>query len=208
MEDHLEAVIAARERLVDRVVDHLVDQMMEAARACRADVHARPQPDRLETLEHSDVFAGIRRLSHEKSPATCTFLGRSKSTRRSGRKRPSRGLRAQLFPLFCAVPPSRSRRPRNGPRAPGRRWPPGGAPAGPRTPPARPPEAVRERTAGASALTVQAPPAGEAGSRPRAARARTPTPRSWRSRAASRPARSAPATRSQPPARRPARAMR
>ena len=60
----LDPVVAAREGLVDRVVDDLVDEMVEASRARRADVHARPQPDRLEALENGDVFCGIGGFSH------------------------------------------------------------------------------------------------------------------------------------------------
>ena len=53
------------ERLVDGVVDDLVDQVVEAARAGRADVHARPQPDRLEPFEDRDVLCGVSSLSHQ-----------------------------------------------------------------------------------------------------------------------------------------------
>ena len=63
MEGHLDKVGAPCEGLVDRVVDHLEDQVMESPRARRADVHARAQPDRLEALEDSDVFSGIRSFS-------------------------------------------------------------------------------------------------------------------------------------------------
>ena len=39
MDGHVDDVIPVGERLVDRVVDHLVDEMMQAARARRTDVH-------------------------------------------------------------------------------------------------------------------------------------------------------------------------
>ena len=39
MDRHVDQVVAARERLVDRVVDHLVDEVMQAAGARRPDVH-------------------------------------------------------------------------------------------------------------------------------------------------------------------------
>jgi hypothetical protein len=63
MEDHLEAVVPPSERLVDGVVDDLVDQMMEASRTRRTDVHTRAQADRLEAFEHGDVFSGIGSFS-------------------------------------------------------------------------------------------------------------------------------------------------
>ena len=62
VEGHLDAVVAARESLVDRVVDDLVDEVVEAPEARRADVHARAQPDGLEALENGDVFCGVGRL--------------------------------------------------------------------------------------------------------------------------------------------------
>ena len=75
MERHLDAVVAPRERLVDRVGDDLLDEVMEASRARRADVHTRPEPDRLESLEDGDVLGGVVRFSHEKSPANSAFAG-------------------------------------------------------------------------------------------------------------------------------------
>ena len=54
----LDAVAVAGQRLVDRVVHDLVDQVVQAALAGRADVHARPLAHRLEALEHLDV-AGV-----------------------------------------------------------------------------------------------------------------------------------------------------
>ena len=64
MEGDLDVVVPAREGLVDGVVDDLVDEVMEAARARRADVHARPQPDGLEALQNSDVFCGVSGFGH------------------------------------------------------------------------------------------------------------------------------------------------
>ena len=49
----------AGERLVDGVVDHLVDEVVEAARAGRADVHAGSLADRLEALEDGDVLGAV-----------------------------------------------------------------------------------------------------------------------------------------------------
>jgi hypothetical protein len=47
MEDDLDALVAAREGLVDGVVDDLVNEVVEASEARRADVHARPKTDGL-----------------------------------------------------------------------------------------------------------------------------------------------------------------
>ena len=106
MERDLDAIVAPLERLVDRVVDDLVDEVMEAAEARRADVHARPEPDRLEALEDRDVPGGVVRFSHEKSPANSAFAGKRKCIRRGGRPAPvrapllwlSRQIRAGLDP--------------------------------------------------------------------------------------------------------------
>ena len=46
----------AGERLVDGVVDDLVDEVVQAAHAGRADVHAGPLADGLEALEDGDVL--------------------------------------------------------------------------------------------------------------------------------------------------------
>ena len=100
MEGDLDVVVAAREGLVDRVVDDLVDEVMEAARARRADVHARPQPDGLEALQNGDVFCGVGGFGHQKSPANSLFAGREQCIRNAGRQgvvgRPSRGSRRPL----------------------------------------------------------------------------------------------------------------
>ncbi len=63
VEDDADFAAVAGDRLVDRVVDHLVDEMVEAARAGRADVHAGPLADRLQSLEDGDVLGavGVRR---------------------------------------------------------------------------------------------------------------------------------------------------
>jgi len=59
MHTHLDAVVSARERLVDGVVDDLVDEVMEPSRTGRADVHARPFADRLQALQDLDVLGGV-----------------------------------------------------------------------------------------------------------------------------------------------------
>ena len=85
MERDLDALVAPRERLVDRVVDHLVDEVMEPARARRADVHARAQPDGLEALENGDVFCGIGVSAIKKALQFGLLQARCKCIRRSGR---------------------------------------------------------------------------------------------------------------------------
>ena len=62
MDRDLDRVVEAGHRLVDGVVDDLVDEVVQAARAGRADVHAGPQADRLEALEDGDVLGGVRRV--------------------------------------------------------------------------------------------------------------------------------------------------
>jgi hypothetical protein len=58
--DHdLDLVGLAGERLVDSVVDNLVDQVVKAARAGRADVHARALANGFEPLQDGDVLSGV-----------------------------------------------------------------------------------------------------------------------------------------------------
>src|SRR2546427_827930 len=51
----LDLLAKAGHRLVDGVVDHLVDEVVEAARVDRADVHRRPLSDRLQAFEDLDL---------------------------------------------------------------------------------------------------------------------------------------------------------
>ena len=55
----VDRVAVAGERLVDRVVDDLVDEVVQAAHAGRADVHAGALADRLEALEDGDVLGVV-----------------------------------------------------------------------------------------------------------------------------------------------------
>ena len=57
---HIDTRRVARECLVDRVVDDLVDEVMEARRAGRADVHTGALAHRLEALQNGDVFGAVR----------------------------------------------------------------------------------------------------------------------------------------------------
>jgi hypothetical protein len=75
MKGDVDVVGAARQGLVDGVVDDLVDEVMEPAGARRADVHARTQPNGLETLEDSNVFCGVSCFSQRKKPCILPLLG-------------------------------------------------------------------------------------------------------------------------------------
>ena len=55
MNPYLDRVAIAGKRFVDGVVDNLVHQMMQAARARRADIHTRPLAHRFETFEDLNV---------------------------------------------------------------------------------------------------------------------------------------------------------
>src|SRR5207248_3134324 len=85
MDPDLDQVVPAGHRLVDGVVDDLGDEVMEAAKAGRADVHPGPEPDRLESFEDGDVLCGVGSFSHEKSPAIQAFAGYRKCIRANGR---------------------------------------------------------------------------------------------------------------------------
>ena len=96
----VDEVVAARHRLVDGVVDELVDEVVETARAGRADVHSRAQPDRLEPLQNGDVFCGIASvvmLIHKKALQIRAFAGRDtvyQNARSAGGLREARGGRS------------------------------------------------------------------------------------------------------------------
>ena len=59
VEDDADRVAVAGEGLVDRVVDDLVDQVVQTARAGRADVHPGALANRFEPLEDGDVLGVI-----------------------------------------------------------------------------------------------------------------------------------------------------
>src|SRR5436190_24078431 len=59
VDGHLDGVAVTGEGLVDRVVDDLVDQVMQAPRARRTDVHAGAPAHRLATLEDRDVLGVV-----------------------------------------------------------------------------------------------------------------------------------------------------
>src|SRR6267378_3754026 len=64
VQNDLDRVAEAAERLVDGVIDNLVDQMMQAVGARVADVHSGALADRLEALENLDVARGVRVCAH------------------------------------------------------------------------------------------------------------------------------------------------
>src|SRR6185295_17122522 len=55
VENDLDAVAIARERLIDRIVDGLVDEVMKAVGPRVTDVHRGTLPNRLEPLEDLDI---------------------------------------------------------------------------------------------------------------------------------------------------------
>ena len=88
----------ARHRLVDRVVDDLPDEVVQAARVGRADVHARALANGLEALEDLDAGGGVVGAAGALAPRRCARGRRSVSARR---------LRALAWFLGHAVPPIR-----------------------------------------------------------------------------------------------------
>src|SRR5947208_2745472 len=64
VQGHPDALVAARERLVDGVRNHLVDEVVKTARTGRADVHAGPFPDRFEAFKDRDVLCGVACFGH------------------------------------------------------------------------------------------------------------------------------------------------
>ena len=195
------------ERLVDGVVDDLVDEVVEAAGARRADVHARAQPDRLETFEDGDVLCGVASLghNHEKGLQIAALSGLTAKCIRHARS-VSGPLRGSQRPL--SRPLSRSSRRRFRRRAPRpRQLSADRAPAAARSPRvvlltgSGSLPAAKRSLAGASFPDRRTQSLQHR--RPRAARARTPRTRSSSRRAASRRARCAPATRCARSSRRP-----
>ena len=81
VDDDLDVVGLARQRLVDGVVDHLVDQVMEPAGAGGADVHTRALADGLEALQDGDVLCVVAGIA---GPTVASALACiSASTRRA-----------------------------------------------------------------------------------------------------------------------------
>ena len=59
MDRHVDVVAVAGECLIDGVVDDLVDEVVQAALARAADVHARAHADSLEALEDLDLLGTV-----------------------------------------------------------------------------------------------------------------------------------------------------
>ena len=168
MDGHVDQVVASGERLVDRVVDHLVDEVMQAARARRADVHARSQTNGLEALEDSDVFCGVGCFGHQKSPANRHIAGLDKCIRTGGRTGLWRGSSELPARPAHEAPDRRSPPPRNRPRRRSRqvpRQPSRRLSTGPSEPPT--PGSVRQHTSATSERRSRAAPRDATRSRPR-----------------------------------------
>ncbi len=56
---YIDACARAGHGLVDCVVDDLPDEMVEAGRPGRTDVHTRPLAHRIEALEYLNVLGGV-----------------------------------------------------------------------------------------------------------------------------------------------------
>src|SRR5438132_13652036 len=69
MDRHVDPRAKAREGLVDRVVDDLVDEMVQPAARHRPDVHRRPAPHRLQTLQDLDGIGLVVAVSPPPGPA-------------------------------------------------------------------------------------------------------------------------------------------
>ena len=78
----VDAVGVAGHGLVDGVVDHLVDEVVQARRTGRADVHARALADGLEAFEDGDVLRAVRGFSglrHERTDLSQRSRPRARS---------------------------------------------------------------------------------------------------------------------------------
>ena len=59
MDRHLDGVVTAGERLINRVVNNLVDEVMQAALTGRSDVHAGALAYGLQPFQHLDVLGVV-----------------------------------------------------------------------------------------------------------------------------------------------------
>ena len=159
---HVDLRAVAGHGLVHRVVDDLPHQVVQAGRAGRSDVHPRPLPDRVQTLQNGDVARRCRWLPPRSArPRFSAPQARPFQHRLTEREPAQRGCprRVRALPRTTAIPrfqcssvapgvPSPDRW--SGPRAAGFSDGPG-PPAGrverprPRRPPGR---AVRPRAGG------------------------------------------------------------
>ena len=88
----VDGVAVAGQRLVDGVVDDLPDQVVQAALAGGADVHAGPLADRLQALEHGDRLGAVLLLLLRCHPRSLSRTGRT--ARGTPGRRRTRGHRA------------------------------------------------------------------------------------------------------------------
>ncbi len=72
----VDLIAVAGERLVDRVVDDFVDEMVQALRAGRADVHRRALADRLEAFEDLDLVRAVVVCARPASAVAAVTRGR------------------------------------------------------------------------------------------------------------------------------------
>jgi hypothetical protein len=64
VDDDVDPVAVAGQRLIDAVVDDFEDQVVEAAAAGAADVHPGPLPDALKPLENLDLLCVVGGVVH------------------------------------------------------------------------------------------------------------------------------------------------
>ena len=79
----VDLIAVAGQRLVDRVVDDLVDQVMQARRTGRADVHRRPLAHGLEPFENLDFVGAVLLATHRDRCHCRTELPPDRSVRDS-----------------------------------------------------------------------------------------------------------------------------
>ncbi len=133
VEDHLDPVAIAGQRLVDRVVDDLEHHVVQAGAVVGvADVHARPPAHRLQTLEHLDggrIVAPRRRSARAASSRLervglghGAAVGRIPHARRTAPARRTARRRAASVPVSQACAPSAQSSSNSAPRRAGSRW--------------------------------------------------------------------------------------
>ena len=59
MDDDADMRAVAGKRLIDRIVHNLIDEVMQASRRSRTDVHARSLPDRLKPFQDLDLVRPV-----------------------------------------------------------------------------------------------------------------------------------------------------
>jgi len=74
MDGDIYASAGSGQGLVNRIIDYLEHQMMQSAHVGAADIHARPTPDSLQSLEDLNVLyrVGRRRIGHDRCSPVCS----------------------------------------------------------------------------------------------------------------------------------------